>query len=256
MATAIYTPRYTCAQCGNEFTGRKRKYCGDKCNWQAASRRKGKRPLDEVRAEQRARTRRECPECKRMFRITRHDRHSKGPQVYCSTECRYAEKRRLAFIAAEKEVYRQWAKRAKARMELVVWGKYSHVAQCECGSFYEKAPWVRRCKSCRDHRRNEAVRKSRRIRKPKERARLRAARVESVDPLKVFERDGWKCHLCHRKTPSRLRGTYHDAAPELDHIIPLSRGGEHSYANTACACRKCNGKKGATVVGQPSLFAA
>lgn len=87
-------------------------------------------------------------------------------------------------------------------------------------------------------------------------ARKRAATVEPVNPTRVFERDGWKCHLCGGLTARERRGTYHPKAPELDHIVPLSKGGEHSYRNTACAHRKCNADKSDTVMGQPSLLAA
>ncbi len=96
-----------------------------------------------------------------------------------------------------------------------------------------------------------------RIGKATRRAREKAARIESVDPMKVFARDKWRCHLCGVSTPKRLRGTLDDRAPELDHVVPLAAGGAHSYANTACACRACNIKKGATPKGQPSFdFAA
>lgn len=30
----------------------------------------------------------------------------------------------------------------------------------------------------------------------------------------------------------------------IDHMIPLSRGGEHTFKNLVCACRKCNEEKG------------
>ncbi len=33
-------------------------------------------------------------------------------------------------------------------------------------------------------------------------------------------------------------------AGTIDHIIPLSQGGEHSYKNTQLACFECNCKKG------------
>lgn len=88
----------------------------------------------------------------------------------------------------------------------------------------------------------------------KKRARKAGARVETVSPLKVFERDGWRCHLCGIKTKQHLRGTSASNAPELDHIVPLSKGGEHSYRNTACSCRGCNGRKGASLIGQMRLF--
>jgi 5-methylcytosine-specific restriction endonuclease McrA len=86
-------------------------------------------------------------------------------------------------------------------------------------------------------------------------ARKRAATVEYVNPTKVFDRDGWRCQLCGCSTPRRLRGTLVNRAPELDHIIPLAAGGEHSYRNTQCACRACNIAKGARPLGQMRLIA-
>jgi 5-methylcytosine-specific restriction endonuclease McrA len=86
------------------------------------------------------------------------------------------------------------------------------------------------------------------------RARKRTATVESVDPYRVFERDQWRCHMCGRKTKKELRGKHDTLSPELDHIIPLAEGGEHSYRNTACSCRECNGRKGARPIGQMLLF--
>lgn len=75
-----------------------------------------------------------------------------------------------------------------------------------------------------------------------------------VDPMVVFERDGWRCHLCGIKTPKHLRGTTDDRAPECDHIVPIAAGGSHTYENSACACRKCNRQKGAKPLGQLLLF--
>lgn len=104
--------------------------------------------------------------------------------------------------------------------------------------------------------RTEAAREWKKTARKAGKARKRVATVESVSALKVFERDGWLCHLCGRKTDRARRGTYHPKAPELDHIVPLAKGGAHSYANTACAHRKCNAAKSDTIMGQPSLLAA
>lgn len=95
----------------------------------------------------------------------------------------------------------------------------------------------------------------RRIRKMKLRALVVLAEAENVNPYKVFVRDKWICQLCGVKTPRKLRGSYQSNAPELDHIVPLSLGGEHSYRNTQCACRQCNGSKGAKPLGQMRLVA-
>ncbi|MGQ3212992.1 MAG: HNH endonuclease [Shinella sp.] len=98
-------------------------------------------------------------------------------------------------------------------------------------------------------------RNARRIGRKKERARLRTQAVENVNPITVFERDKWKCQSCGVKTPRKLRGTFDVRAPELDHIMPLSLGGAHSYMNTQCLCRGCNAAKSDTAPAQPSLFA-
>ncbi|MBR7747448.1 HNH endonuclease [Undibacterium baiyunense] len=81
----------------------------------------------------------------------------------------------------------------------------------------------------------------------------RVTAVEAVSPMKVFKQANWKCQWCGVDTPREKRGTYEDCAPELDHIIPLSRGGSHTYANVQCLCRKCNGLKGNKDTPPPHL---
>lgn len=105
------------------------------------------------------------------------------------------------------------------------------------------------CPDCAE----EARRRTKAISRTARKAKQRAVSVESVDPLLVFERDGWVCHICGRPAPKEKRGSYEDDAPELDHIITLSEGGEHSYRNTACACRSCNLQKGGKSFGQLHL---
>lgn len=91
-----------------------------------------------------------------------------------------------------------------------------------------------------------------------EKARHRAARAgvayEPINVMKVFERDGWRCQMCGRSTPPERRGTYERNAPELDHIIPLGLRGPHLYSNVQCACRECNGKKGASLKPSQMTF--
>ena len=47
----------------------------------------------------------------------------------------------------------------------------------------------------------------------------------------VFARDGHRCQYCNRP------------AENLDHVIPRSRGGEHSWENVVASCRPCNARK-------------
>lgn len=90
----------------------------------------------------------------------------------------------------------------------------------------------------------------------RKRARHFKVTYEPVNRLRVFERDGWKCQVCGRKTPKRLMGTCEPSAPELDHRVPMVMGGGHTWDNVQCACRACNGAKGGTAIkGQMPLFA-
>jgi len=50
----------------------------------------------------------------------------------------------------------------------------------------------------------------------------------------ILRRDGHRCLYCGRG----------DIPLTLDHVVPLSRGGEESWENLVCACVKCNNRKG------------
>jgi len=47
----------------------------------------------------------------------------------------------------------------------------------------------------------------------------------------VFLRDGHRCQYCDRP------------AENLDHVIPRSRGGTHTWENVVASCRSCNARK-------------
>lgn len=129
--------------------------------------------------------------------------------------------------------------------------------------FYPAGPSLQaRCKSCASLRakayrqsRIEIVREQARLsasRRPlqrrdaarKRRALRQAARVEDVNSQEVFERGAWACGICAEPIP-RVVLWPHPLSPSLDHIVPLSLGGAHSYENTQPAHLACNMSKGA-----------
>jgi 5-methylcytosine-specific restriction endonuclease McrA len=107
----------------------------------------------------------------------------------------------------------------------------------ECDNQFESHQTPTHCSACR-------IREDRRIRRSSRRAKIRGVIKERVVPYRVFVRDNWTCQSCNKPTPKKLRGTLDDNAPEMDHIIPLAKGGEHSYNNVQCLCRTCNAEKG------------
>ena len=76
------------------------------------------------------------------------------------------------------------------------------------------------------------------------RDKRRALEMESssgyVDYGAVRERDAMLCHLCGYKVE--------EAELHFDHVIPLSRGGEHSMDNIKVSHAKCNLRKGSRLM--------
>lgn len=99
------------------------------------------------------------------------------------------------------------------------------------------------CKGCRK-------RRYRRDHGTSDRARARSAgaQYEPISRSKVYERDDWTCGIC-REPVDRDQRAPHPRAASLDHIKPLSRGGDHLYANVQCSHFLCNSTKGARWVG-------
>lgn len=69
-------------------------------------------------------------------------------------------------------------------------------------------------------------------------ARQRNQFVEHVDPMTLYERDKGTCGICQLPV--------HVNQFEIDHVHPLSKGGEHSYRNTRITHPLCNRRKQAT----------
>lgn len=94
-----------------------------------------------------------------------------------------------------------------------------------------------------------------RLAKDRRRARTRDAFVENVYRKQVFERDGYRCHLCRKKT-NPAKQVPHPRAPTIDHLIPLACGGTHEPANCRTACFLCNALKGDRGGGEQLLLMA
>jgi hypothetical protein len=84
------------------------------------------------------------------------------------------------------------------------------------------------------------------------RARKRSAEHMPYSRVQVFERDGYRCHLCKRMT-LRTAVVPHPRAPVVDHLVPLGPGADALY-NVATACFLCNSKRRDVGPAQLILF--
>lgn len=71
--------------------------------------------------------------------------------------------------------------------------------------------------------------------------------VEEVDPEVVYQRDKGTCYLCLKPVdPAAQPGPWNAT---VDHVVPISKGGEHSYANVRLAHNRCNSLKNDSMIG-------
>jgi 5-methylcytosine-specific restriction endonuclease McrA len=60
----------------------------------------------------------------------------------------------------------------------------------------------------------------------------------------ILRRDAHRCQYCGRS----------DVTLTIDHVLPLSRGGEDTWENLVCACVHCNNTKGDRTPEEASML--
>lgn len=258
-----------CCICGQEFvsaTG-KAKTCSTQC---ANKSRAVTNRLDDRR--------RTCVGCGKAFKMTKGSRR-KG--LYCSRNCAFQHKRDWGvcgthgktLIQLDKDrremttvsLFRSISEGAARWMNgwkccawcgVFFWKisnsgtcsrncKFMHTGgdyrKCEtCGEniHRKQSGKARNCKSCQYTKRRKQNDSS----KAKRRIRIDAHFLETVDRASVFQRDRYQCWiclgLCRREY---IAGDM--SSPTIDHVVPLAKGGDHSYANCRTAHFICNSLK-------------
>ena len=112
-----------------------------------------------------------------------------------------------------------------------------------CGEVYELSRGINHDSVCSKKCQKEKNRNFKREHKRRRKALLKNAKVTKFSDYEIFIRDGYKCHLCGAKLNPRQK-VPHPKAPTIDHVIPISCGGNHTRRNVKCACFMCNALKG------------
>jgi DNA-directed RNA polymerase subunit RPC12/RpoP len=116
--------------------------------------------------------------------------------------------------------------------------------QFECTSCGQQSwaagagPIPRCCEVCDERRSYLRDRKALKVR----RARIAATADGTVSRVEVFERDLWVCQLCLEPVDSELKWPDLLSA-SLDHVLPVAKGGKHTYSNVQLAHLMCNIRK-------------
>lgn len=154
-----------------------------------------------------------CAWCERSFVTTRRRKEGHG-RTYCSLSCKEQQRRAM-------ERHRRAT--AKPRRRCPHCGN-DLISKLRADAVYCSA----RCNSAAHQQTRKASAKT-------------GARERRIDRASVIERDGGVCHICGAQPEG--------ADLTIDHVVPLAKGGTHTYENLAVACLSCNCRKGARLVG-------
>lgn len=256
----------TCPVCGSDVTGHpSRRYCSDGCSKKADS--------DRHKARYAARTQtvkmgRSCELCGSSIPVDAH-----GGASYCSDACqKKARRRERVSNAAAMRERRRLAGTAlvtvrptrcrKCDAEFVLDRSfYRGHPRLYCGPeclykyrYEPVGPFAKTCRVCGDdyestQQKSKFCSKRCEGKSPKRKARSAARRGATAGPsdfssAEIAERDGWVCGLCGSGIPKRHRWPQ-PLSLSIDHIVPVSFGGEHSARNVQASHLRCNQSKGA-----------
>lgn len=168
------------------------------------------------------------------------------------TTCPECQRREVEQNERERETKREEERKMALMQRLVNLLAYEH--ECpECGARFrssnpsqlycsescrKRARWKRREKSLGSH--GSHVKRAKRYGVEYDR---------SITLNKLIKRDGMTCYICGKTCTKddKRWGTFGPDYPTIDHVIPLCKGGTHTWGNVRIACGECNDAKGGSL---------
>lgn len=200
----------TCKRCGKPFESYKALYCSTKC----------REIPDELKKvnlyKPNLKVSRQCIYCSKVFETGRAN------QKFCNKDCSY-QYRLKQLHEQRKDEATHYSKRCK-----------------ECGKHFtctrSKAKYCSSACNIRCGNRQKETTRRKRI--------MKNGKVDwDISIERLLKRDGHVCYLCGEQVITNI-DTNDDYYPSIEHIIPVSKGGTHTWGNVKLAHRYCNTIKG------------
>ena len=214
-----------CEYCGNVITKQSHKkngakrFCSVDCYYKASG--KTARGNKIVR----------CQYCLKEFTEKRD-----APNLYCSKACAtkgnaiVKMNKKISEDSHKKEILDEYRRTMEKAQELIK--RYEKEKQCDaCGRWFVPRGNAKYCsKKCA--KKIDNIRHDKRLSK-------NGKPDLTITLTRLYMRDQGVCQICG-KTIDFDCDSNSDDYPSIDHIIPISKGGQHQWDNVQLACRKCN----------------
>ena len=110
-------------------------------------------------------------------------------------------------------------------------------------------------KAQKKYKKSEKGRQSDYLSRIKRRSLKQKVSFSPFERKQILNRDKWKCQNCGCKVHDRSNGNWNTPnKAHIDHILPLSKGGDSKPSNLQTLCRTCNLSKHDNVELQLKLF--
>lgn len=218
-----------CKQCGEEFYKPSKdgiKFCSPECRhkWNDEIKEKKK---EEKEAKWKAEHLKICVECKKEFVV-------KNKNCNVCPECKKVRERKRSreYSISKHKITKIKCKNCGIEIDRLYGDKHSEFCSDECCKIYQS-----KISKQSPHEKEKA-----RLYSAKRKKQIKDARVDDVKYEIIFERDNGICQICGLPIPTSV-DRCNRWAGTIDHKIPLSKGGLHSYENCWLSHRQCNSNK-------------
>src|SRR5699024_1046168 len=231
-----YKYKRTCEQCNEEFESIRQssKFCSEKCRVKYYKQNNGEKKI--------------CVYCRKEV-YNYNDNKS-----YCTPLCKHTHA-----VSKKRIVLKRWHCKNSNKEHRTIKGRRKKFCDERCRHAYTYVGISRehniKCKECGQHKTVSLNRKifcskkcynkfSWRYNELKRREKIfsngNVHRDISIERL--LKRDGVLCYLCNEKVviSDDTNAPYY---PSIEHVIPISKGGTHTWDNVKLAHRKCNWEK-------------
>lgn len=240
----------TCTICGASFStnvgrGRLRKYCSDACRTVAAriQDRERVRSVESITASWKPKP---CKDCGAgdtgWWRGTKAALDGKA-RCRCR-QCYLTTTRERSLAWTRTDAYQHapsTRRRLAASVPKVACSDCGNIAVCHGGN-------RQRCSKCA----GLHLERTRGIAAARRRNAVKSG-DQSITWRTIGDRDSWICHLCGGPVRKVAGVAKVPMGATVDHLVPISAGGQHELVNVALAHRSCNVRRGAQGVAQLRL---